>query len=43
MGFTWEVDCHLFYRRSKLLNVQAGSPKVWKEKLVRALEAKNAA
>ncbi|MBI1398716.1 acyl-CoA dehydrogenase family protein [Hyphomonas sp.] len=43
MGFTWEVDCHLFYRRAKLLAVQAGSPKVWKEKLVRALEAKNAA
>ena len=43
MGFTWEVDCHLYYRRAKLLAVQAGSPKVWKEKLVRALEAKNAA
>ncbi|MEH6662500.1 MAG: acyl-CoA dehydrogenase family protein, partial [Parasphingorhabdus sp.] len=23
MGFTWEVDCHLFYRRAKLLAVQA--------------------
>ncbi|MEM6535858.1 MAG: acyl-CoA dehydrogenase family protein [Pseudomonadota bacterium] len=43
MGFTWEVDCHLFYRRAKLLAVQAGSPAVWKEKLVRALEIKNAA
>ncbi|MEL7107964.1 MAG: acyl-CoA dehydrogenase family protein [Pseudomonadota bacterium] len=43
MGFTWEVDCHLFYRRAKLLAVQAGAPKVWKEKLVRALEVKNAA
>ncbi|MGA1341610.1 MAG: acyl-CoA dehydrogenase family protein [Hyphomonas sp.] len=43
MGFTWEIDCHLYYRRAKLLAVQAGSPKVWKEKLVRALEAKNAA
>ncbi|MEH6410110.1 MAG: acyl-CoA dehydrogenase family protein [Hyphomonas sp.] len=43
MGFTWEVDCHLFYRRAKLLAVQAGSPKVWKEKLVRAIETKNAA
>ena len=41
MGFTWEVDCHLFYRRAKLLGVQAGSPAVWKEKLVSALEAKN--
>ena len=43
MGFTWEVDAHLFYRRAKLLAVQAGAPKVWKEKLVRALETKNAA
>ncbi len=43
MGFTWEVDCHLFYRRAKLLAVQAGSPKIWKERLVRALEARNAA
>lgn len=43
MGFTWEVDCHLFYRRAKLLAVQIGSPKHWKEKLVRALEMKNAA
>ena len=43
MGFTWEVDCHLFYRRAKLLALQAGSPKVWKEKLIRALEQKNAA
>jgi alkylation response protein AidB-like acyl-CoA dehydrogenase len=43
MGFTWEVDCHLFYRRAKLLSVQAGAPGVWKEKLVRRLELKNAA
>ncbi len=43
MGFTWEVDCHLFYRRAKLLAVQAGGPSVWKEKLVKALELKNAA
>ena len=43
MGFTWEVDCHLFYRRAKLLAVQAGSPAVWKEKLVRRLEQRNAA
>mgnify|MGYP003391440016 CR=1 FL=1 len=43
MGYTWEVDCHLFYRRAKLLAVQAGGPSVWKEKLVRRLELKNAA
>jgi alkylation response protein AidB-like acyl-CoA dehydrogenase len=43
MGFTWEVDCHLFFRRAKLLAVQAGAPAVWKEKLVRRLEQRNAA
>lgn len=43
MGFTWEVDCHLFYRRAKLLGVQVGAPGLWKEKLVSALEARNAA
>jgi alkylation response protein AidB-like acyl-CoA dehydrogenase len=43
MGFTWEVDCHLYFRRAKLLAVQAGSPAVWKEKLVRRLEQRNAA
>lgn len=41
MGYTWEVDCHLYYRRAKLLAVQAGAPAVWKEKLVRTLELKN--
>jgi alkylation response protein AidB-like acyl-CoA dehydrogenase len=43
MGFTWEVDCHLFFRRAKLLALQAGSPAVWKEKLVKRLEQRNAA
>ncbi len=43
MGFTWDVDCHLYFRRAKLLALQAGSPAVWKEKLVRRLEQRNAA
>lgn len=43
MGFTWEVDCHLFFRRAKLLALQAGSPAVWKEKLVKRLEQRNVA
>jgi len=43
MGFTWEVDCHLFYRRAKLLALQAGGPAAWKEKLVKRLEQRNAA
>ena len=43
MGFTWEVDCHLYYRRSRQLGLVAGAPKVWKERLVSQLERKNAA
>ncbi|NQE60564.1 acyl-CoA dehydrogenase family protein [Caulobacter sp. RHG1] len=43
MGFTWDVDCHLYYRRSRQLSLVAGAPKVWKERLVSQLEQKNAA
>ncbi|HYE47536.1 MAG TPA: acyl-CoA dehydrogenase family protein [Caulobacter sp.] len=43
MGFTWEVDCHLYYRRSRQLALVAGGPKVWKERLVSQLERRNAA
>ncbi|MGE5501135.1 MAG: acyl-CoA dehydrogenase family protein, partial [Ignavibacteriales bacterium] len=38
MGFTWDVDAHLFYRRSRQLALVAGAPKVWKERLVSQLE-----
>ena len=40
-GFTWEYDCHLFYRRSKLLSLNIGSLSNWKEKLVTSLEQSN--
>ena len=40
-GFTWEYDCHLFYRRSKLLSLNIGSLATWKEKLVTGLEKSN--
>ncbi|HEY2659359.1 MAG TPA: acyl-CoA dehydrogenase family protein [Caulobacteraceae bacterium] len=43
MGFTWDVDCHLYYRRSRQLSLVAGAPRVWKERLVRQLERRNAA
>ncbi len=42
IGFTWEMDCHLFYRRSRQLALVAGAPRVWKERLVAQLERKNA-
>jgi|TARA_B110001452_G_scaffold135124_1_gene112367 acyl-CoA dehydrogenase len=37
-GFTWEYDCHLFYRRAKLLSLNVGSLATWKEKLINGLE-----
>jgi len=40
-GFTWEYDCHLFYKRSKLLSLNIGSLSNWKEKLVSNLEKSN--
>ncbi len=43
IGFTWAVDCHLFYRRSKQLGLAIGSPPFWKERLVDLLETRNAA
>lgn len=42
IGFTWEVDCHLYYRRSRQLSLVAGAPRVWKERLVSHLERRNA-
>ncbi len=38
VGFTWEYDCHLFYRRGKLLAAALGNPTSWKDKLVDRIE-----
>ncbi len=38
IGFTWESDCHLYYRRSKLLSLTIGSERVWKHRLIVGLE-----
>jgi alkylation response protein AidB-like acyl-CoA dehydrogenase len=43
MGFTWAVDCHLYFRRAQQLGLVAGGAKVWKERLVAQLERRNAA
>ncbi|MSP42881.1 MAG: acyl-CoA dehydrogenase [Alphaproteobacteria bacterium] len=43
MGFTWEFDCHLYYRRAKWLSLSLGSHLSWKDKLVSELEKRNAA
>ncbi len=42
MGFTWEADCHFYYKRSKELGLSLGPQRAWKEKLVTALEQSNA-
>ncbi len=43
IGFTWEMDCHLYYRRAKLLALTLGSAPWWKDRVVTALETRNAA
>jgi alkylation response protein AidB-like acyl-CoA dehydrogenase len=37
MGFTWEADCHLYYRRASGLSAALGSPSVWEERLIERL------
>ncbi len=43
IGYTWEADCQLLYRRARLYALMIGSQLAWKEKIVRALETANAA
>jgi alkylation response protein AidB-like acyl-CoA dehydrogenase len=42
MGFTWEADCHLHLRRARQLGLALGGLPVWRERLVRTLERRNA-
>lgn len=39
MGFTWEFDCHMYYRRAKSLAVNLGAQSHWEDRLVNALAA----
>ena len=34
VGYTWEYDCHLFYRRAKLMASALGSASAWKNRLI---------
>jgi alkylation response protein AidB-like acyl-CoA dehydrogenase len=38
IGFTWEADCHFFYRRARHLSLVIGAPRDWKRRLTRALQ-----
>ena len=42
VGYTWEYDCHLFYRRAKLLALALGGASQWREKLIQHLEEQTA-
>jgi alkylation response protein AidB-like acyl-CoA dehydrogenase len=43
MGFTWQFDCHLHYRRSNALALALGSQSQWEDLLIERLQARNAA
>jgi alkylation response protein AidB-like acyl-CoA dehydrogenase len=43
VGFTWEYDCHLFYRRARWLAAVLGPASAWREKLVARLLARHGA
>lgn len=42
MGFTWEFDCHLYYRRANTLALTLGSATYWENQLIDRLRFKNA-
>lgn len=43
IGFTWEADCHLHYRRSRLLAQALGPIAQWHDRLADALDRREAA
>lgn len=43
MGFTWEYDCHLHYRRSNLLALTLGGLSQWEDRLIDRLRRARAA
>ncbi|KMS52045.1 acyl-CoA dehydrogenase [Novosphingobium barchaimii LL02] len=43
IGFTWEADCHFFYRRARHLALILGAPRDWKRRLADRLQRQVAA
>ena len=41
MGFTWEYDCHLYYRRSNALALALGSLSTWESLLIERMSGGN--
>jgi alkylation response protein AidB-like acyl-CoA dehydrogenase len=42
MGFTWEFDCHLYYRRANALALALGSLSYWENQLIDRMRLRNA-
>jgi alkylation response protein AidB-like acyl-CoA dehydrogenase len=43
MGFTWEFDCHLYYRRANATALSLGSLSYWEDALIDRMRQRNAA
>ena len=43
MGFTWEFDCHMYYRRANATALTLGSLSYWEDQLIDRMRKKNAA
>jgi alkylation response protein AidB-like acyl-CoA dehydrogenase len=43
MGFTWEFDCHLYYRRANATALSLGSMSYWEDALIDRMRKRNAA
>jgi hypothetical protein len=43
MGFTWEFDCHMYYRRANASALGLGSLSYWEDALIERMRKKNAA
>jgi alkylation response protein AidB-like acyl-CoA dehydrogenase len=43
MGFTWEFDCHLYYRRANASALSLGSLSYWEDALIERMRQRNAA
>jgi alkylation response protein AidB-like acyl-CoA dehydrogenase len=42
MGFTWEFDCHMYYRRANAVALGLGSLSYWEDALIDRMRKKNA-
>lgn len=43
MGFTWEFDCHLYYRRAHYLALALGGASLWESRLIENIRPSKAA